>query len=195
MTALVRAAPARWCSTPTRSSPFRARSTSCARSPAGGRWCSRPHPGEFRTLFPDARAGARARSLGGGRGRGRASRARRVLLKGVPTVVARAGRAPLTVAAGNPGLATGGSGDVLSGLVGTALAQGLAPEIAAALRRPGARPRRRPRGPPRRPRARSGPWTWSRRCPISGASGRCSAWRRRSPRPPMLLELARPQTV
>jgi len=51
----------------------------------------------------------------------------------VPTVVARPGQGLLTVAAGNPGLATGGSGDLLSGLVAAALARGLAPEIAAAL--------------------------------------------------------------
>jgi NAD(P)H-hydrate epimerase len=56
-----------------------------------------------------------------------------VLLKGVPTVIARAGQPLLTVAAGNPGLATGGSGDLLSGIIASALARGLAPEIAAAL--------------------------------------------------------------
>lgn len=91
-----------------------------------------PHPGEFRTLFPTvapkreldpwAAASEAADSVGAV-----------ILLKGVPTVVARTGRPPLTVAAGNPGLATGGSGDVLSGLVGAALAQGVQPEIAAAL--------------------------------------------------------------
>ncbi len=91
-----------------------------------------PHPGEFRTLFPEhathlesdpwSAASAAAQSA-----------AATVLLKGVPTVVARPGRPMQTVAAGNPGLATGGSGDLLSGLVGTALAQGLEPEIAAAL--------------------------------------------------------------
>jgi NAD(P)H-hydrate epimerase len=56
-----------------------------------------------------------------------------VLLKGVPTVVSSARRPLLTVVAGNPGLATGGSGDVLSGLVGANLAGGLEPDIAAAL--------------------------------------------------------------
>jgi len=40
-----------------------------------------------------------------------------VLLKGVPTVIAPADGAVLTVARGNPGLATGGSGDVLSGII------------------------------------------------------------------------------
>ena len=51
----------------------------------------------------------------------------------MPTVVARPGQGLLTVAAGTPGLATGGSGDLLSGLVAAGLARGLAPEIAAAL--------------------------------------------------------------
>ena len=56
-----------------------------------------------------------------------------MLLKGVPSVVASAAAASLwTVAAGNPGLATGGSGDVLTGLVSTGLAQGLEPAAAAA---------------------------------------------------------------
>jgi NAD(P)H-hydrate epimerase len=56
-----------------------------------------------------------------------------VLLKGVPTVIAQSGTAPRVVAAGNPALATGGSGDLLSGFIGSFLAQGLAPLDAAAL--------------------------------------------------------------
>ena len=55
-----------------------------------------------------------------------------VLLKGVPTIVAAPDVAPLVVARGTPALATGGSGDVLSGIMGTLLAQGLAPQAAAA---------------------------------------------------------------
>jgi ADP-dependent NAD(P)H-hydrate dehydratase / NAD(P)H-hydrate epimerase len=91
-----------------------------------------PHPGEFRVLFPElasireldpwAAAASAAQSSGA-----------TVLLKGVPTVIASARPPLLTIVAGNPGLATGGSGDVLSGLVGTALAHGLEPEAAAAL--------------------------------------------------------------
>jgi len=54
-------------------------------------------------------------------------------LKGVPTVIADV-RGPLhTIASGNPGLATGGSGDLLSGLIGAFLARGTAPVEAAAL--------------------------------------------------------------
>jgi NAD(P)H-hydrate epimerase len=91
-----------------------------------------PHPGEFRTLFPDLAshlesdpwdAAARASEMIGAA----------VLLKGVPTVIARGGRCSYTAGAGNPGLATGGSGDVLSGIIGAALARDLEPDQAAAL--------------------------------------------------------------
>ena len=91
-----------------------------------------PHPGEFRTLFPSlaaireldpwAAAAAAAEETGA-----------TLLLKGVPTVIAAPGQRLLTVVAGNPGLATGGSGDVLSGLVGTILASGQETNIGAAL--------------------------------------------------------------
>ncbi|MGH7732896.1 MAG: ADP-dependent NAD(P)H-hydrate dehydratase, partial [Gemmatimonadales bacterium] len=92
-----------------------------------------PHLGEFRTLFPKLTAGiehdpwtaaAKAAELVGAV----------VLLKGVPSVVGVPGRgAWWTIAAGNPGLATGGSGDVLSGLVGAFLARELPPATAVAL--------------------------------------------------------------
>jgi NAD(P)H-hydrate epimerase len=92
-----------------------------------------PHPGEFRALFPELSAelehdpwsaAARAADASGAV----------VLLKGVPSVVGVPGQgARWTVAAGNPGLATGGSGDVLSGLIGAALARGAESATAAAL--------------------------------------------------------------
>jgi hydroxyethylthiazole kinase-like uncharacterized protein yjeF len=91
-----------------------------------------PHQGEFRTLFPDHGGTLESDPWSAAAGAAESSGAT-VLLKGVPTVIARPGRAMMTVAAGNPGLATGGSGDILSGLIGTGLAQGLEPEIAAAL--------------------------------------------------------------
>ena len=152
-----------------------------------------PHPGEFRAMFPDlapvreldpwAAAAAAADLVGA-----------TLLLKGVPTVISRRGQPLYTVAAGNPGLATGGSGDVLSGLVGTALAQGLAPHLAAALgaqilgcaadlaaRRTAARTLR----------------------PTDVVAALPDLWRewellRLAPplaRPPILLELAKPQTM
>lgn len=89
-----------------------------------------PHIGEFRMFFPDSPADPghdpwAAASYGVERS------GCSVLLKGVPTVVAAPGVALRTVAVGNPGLATGGSGDVLSGIIGTLLAHGLAPIDAA----------------------------------------------------------------
>jgi NAD(P)H-hydrate epimerase len=152
-----------------------------------------PHPGEFRTLFPDlapvreldpwAAAVAAAEQTGA-----------TLLLKGVPTVVSRRGQPLHTVAAGNPGLATGGSGDVLSGLVGTGIAQGVAPNLAAAL---GAQILGRAADlAARRTSART-------LRPMDVVAALPDLWRewellRLAPplaRPPILLELPRPQTM
>ncbi len=54
-----------------------------------------------------------------------------VLLKGATTVIA-GGSLPLLTASGSPALAVPGSGDVLSGIIGTLLGSGLAPSEAAA---------------------------------------------------------------
>jgi NAD(P)H-hydrate epimerase len=53
-----------------------------------------------------------------------------VLLKGSPTVVAEPGGRTALNLTGNPGLATGGSGDVLTGLLGSLMAQGVPPALA-----------------------------------------------------------------
>jgi NAD(P)H-hydrate epimerase len=91
-----------------------------------------PHPGEFRALFPDLAAGREldpwTAAAAGSKRLGAV-----LLLKGVPTVVAVDGAARWTISAGNPGLGTGGSGDVLSGITATFLAQECAPGVAAAL--------------------------------------------------------------
>jgi ADP-dependent NAD(P)H-hydrate dehydratase / NAD(P)H-hydrate epimerase len=56
-----------------------------------------------------------------------------VLLKGADTLVAAPGRGPVTVVdLGNAGLATAGSGDVLTGVVGAFLAKGVEAPLAAA---------------------------------------------------------------
>ncbi len=55
-----------------------------------------------------------------------------VLLKGADTLVAAPGRGVLVSDLGNPGLATAGSGDVLSGIVAAFLAKGVEPRLAAA---------------------------------------------------------------
>lgn len=91
-----------------------------------------PHLGEFRALFPEWAAEASVDPWGAA-ARAATAVGAAVLLKGVPTVIAMPGAPPRTVAAGNPGLATGGSGDTLSGVIGTFLAQGVETGIAAAL--------------------------------------------------------------
>jgi NAD(P)H-hydrate epimerase len=55
-----------------------------------------------------------------------------LLLKGAPSVIADSEGHVLVNPTGNPGLATGGSGDVLSGIIGALLARGVDPFHAAA---------------------------------------------------------------
>ncbi|MCU0620773.1 MAG: NAD(P)H-hydrate dehydratase [Gemmatimonadales bacterium] len=88
-----------------------------------------PHPGEFRTLFAE-QASLRETDPWAAASQASDAAACTVLLKGVPTVVAAREARVLTVAAGNPGLATGGSGDVLSGLLGAMLVR--QPDVARA---------------------------------------------------------------
>ena len=56
-----------------------------------------------------------------------------VVLKGAGTVVAAPGEIPAVIGAGNPGMATGGTGDVLTGLLAALLGQGLDPFAASQL--------------------------------------------------------------
>ena len=92
-----------------------------------------PHVGEFRALAGDALADEAANDRWGAAAKAAARLKATVLLKGVPTVIADL-RGPIhVVASGNPGLATGGSGDLLAGFVGAFLARGMAPAEAAAL--------------------------------------------------------------
>jgi NAD(P)H-hydrate epimerase len=55
-----------------------------------------------------------------------------VVLKGAGSIIASPGRAPVVVCAGNPGMAVGGMGDVLTGCIAGLLAQGMAGGDAAA---------------------------------------------------------------
>ncbi|OGN70821.1 MAG: hypothetical protein A3I15_03370 [Chlamydiae bacterium RIFCSPLOWO2_02_FULL_49_12] len=56
-----------------------------------------------------------------------------VVLKGAPSVIFHPFTAPLIVPYGDPGMATAGTGDVLTGVLAALLAQGLSPKEAAAL--------------------------------------------------------------
>lgn len=90
-----------------------------------------PHPGEFRSLFPHLAASLDTDPWGAAESAAEETGAT-VLLKGVPSVVARTGHASRSVAVGSPGLATGGSGDILAGICGAMLGAGLPGEQAAA---------------------------------------------------------------
>lgn len=104
----------------------------------GAHWLQRPdtvitpHPGEFARLFglpkpmgTDARL-AQARQVAAGA-------VGVLLLKGAQSLVAGGGDPSLGVnPTGNPGMATGGSGDLLAGMVASFRAQGLSMRAAAA---------------------------------------------------------------
>lgn len=87
-----------------------------------------PHPGEFRRLAPDLCGQSReiaARALTG--------RCLPVLLlKGARTLVVQGGGELWCNSTGTPGMATGGQGDVLAGVIGALLAAGEPPFEAAA---------------------------------------------------------------
>jgi ADP-dependent NAD(P)H-hydrate dehydratase / NAD(P)H-hydrate epimerase len=103
----------------------------CLAGAAGPRILT-PHPGEMARLVDLSIPEVQARRLDVARET--ASRfGVTVVLKGAQTVVAAPdGRASLN-ASGNPALASGGTGDILTGLIGGFLAQGLAPWDAARL--------------------------------------------------------------
>jgi len=89
-----------------------------------------PHPGELARLLGMTPAEIQADRLVHGRQLSGPHLA--CVLKGAHTVVSGAGRQVVTLA-GNPGLATAGTGDVLAGMAGALLAQGLDPFEAGAL--------------------------------------------------------------
>ena len=88
-----------------------------------------PHDGEFRTLTghsPGADRMEDVRALAAATGAV-------VLLKGSVTLVAEPAGRLYFCASGSPRLATAGSGDVLAGVIGAFLAQGVEPALAAAM--------------------------------------------------------------
>jgi NAD(P)H-hydrate epimerase len=111
---------------------FQGRAEELASAVAGKPALITPHPGEFRSLVPDL-DGEREVDPWGAAMDAAERLGLVVLLKGVPSVVAGSDRSAWTIAAGNPGLGTGGSGDVLSGVAGTFLAQVREPLLVGAL--------------------------------------------------------------
>ena len=92
-----------------------------------------------------------------------------VLLKGADTLVAGPGRQPVVVDLGNPGLATAGSGDVLTGVVASVPGQGDGGKPRGRGRRRGLRRRLLDRG--RASRAGGADRPRRRRGPLAGALG------------------------
>nr|MDD6336507.1 NAD(P)H-hydrate dehydratase [bacterium] len=97
---------------------------------AAGRLVITPHPGEFARLSGVTAAQAASRPLEHAQKLAEALGIV-VLLKGATTVIARPDGPAALHAGGNPGMATGGSGDVLSGVIVALMAQGLSPFDAA----------------------------------------------------------------
>jgi len=87
-----------------------------------------PHPGEMKRLFPEEKM-----SRGEITTKFCAKYAVTLLLKGSRTVVAEAGRPLSYNTTGSPGMATGGMGDVLTGVCGALLGAKLSPHDAARL--------------------------------------------------------------
>jgi NAD(P)H-hydrate epimerase len=90
-----------------------------------------PHAGELGRLLQTPSAQIGARRLDAARS-GADDAGTVVVLKGVDTLVAAPGRGVLVSDLGNPGLATAGSGDVLTGVLAAFLAKGMEPRVAAA---------------------------------------------------------------
>ncbi|MHB8417100.1 MAG: NAD(P)H-hydrate dehydratase [Myxococcales bacterium] len=97
---------------------------------AGGPLVLTPHPGEMSRLQGRPTAEIQRDRIGAAKAFA-AERGVTLVLKGARTVVAAPDGACWIVPTGNPGLATGGTGDVLCGLIGALLAQGLSPTEAA----------------------------------------------------------------
>ncbi len=91
-----------------------------------------PHPGEFARLTGATTESVAADRTGRAADLASLSDQLVVLLKGAGTVVTD-GRRLFVNPSGNPGMATGGTGDVLTGVVAALLAQGLSAFDAAAL--------------------------------------------------------------
>lgn len=95
-----------------------------------GQWILTPHPGEAARLL-----GSSVLEVEADRYQALATlieqQGATVILKGAGSLVGASGRVPAVIEGGNPGMATAGMGDVLSGALGALLGQGLEPVDAA----------------------------------------------------------------
>ncbi|MDK1489331.1 NAD(P)H-hydrate dehydratase [Sinorhizobium sp. 7-81] len=98
---------------------------------SGGRLVMTPHEGEFARLFPEIAADAARSKIEKAQAAARLSHAV-IVYKGPDTVVAAPSGRAVVNANAPPSLATAGSGDVLAGMVGAHLAQGMPAFEAAA---------------------------------------------------------------
>ena len=89
-----------------------------------------PHPGEMARLIGGSIEDVQADRVGIARRKAQEWGAV-VVLKGARTVVADPDGPAAIIPTGNPGMATGGTGDVLAGLIGALLAGGMRPREAA----------------------------------------------------------------
>lgn len=89
-----------------------------------------PHPGELGRLVGTTAAAIQQDRLAAAR-RAAAEFRCVVVLKGARTIVARADGEAFIISSGNPGMATGGMGDVLTGAIASFIGQGVAPDDAA----------------------------------------------------------------
>ena len=85
-----------------------------------------PHPGEFATLFDTTTEQVQSDRWAAARDAAERT-GNIVVLKGARTIVAAPGEKLAINSTGNPGMAKGGSGDVLAGLLAGLLAQGIEP--------------------------------------------------------------------
>lgn len=97
---------------------------------ARGNWILTPHPGEAARLLGRSVADVQANRFSAA-----AELAARynavVVLKGVGTIVSAPDRTPALIDRGNPGMAAGGMGDILTGIIAAVLAQTGSPFDAA----------------------------------------------------------------
>lgn len=99
---------------------------------AAGPLVMTPHPGEMARLLGSSAAEVNANRIGAARKLAELTRAT-VLLKGACSVIADASGRVTVNSSGNPGMATPGMGDALSGIVGALMAAKMEPFEALAL--------------------------------------------------------------